>query len=254
MEFGLQVSLQDYLIKYRDKPKVMKGAMVCGLPDSGLVAKIAVDYLIDQLKPKPVAEIYSPHLPPQVLIRENGVVEPMSHRLYYAPTEKLLIYTGDSQPVDPRGAHSLSELVVELATQNSVGELLILAAMIKGAPVEEPKVFISATDNELAKEYEALGAKRTTMGAITWMHGLILGKALERGVRAVCLSSETQGDIPDPVAAEVALKMVDKRLNLGLDIRKLHRKKKSLQELPAGLLPTGQEAQQERKREPTYIG
>src|SRR2546428_9208654 len=72
--------------------------MVCGLPDSGLVAKIAVDYLIDQLKPKPIAEIYSPHLPPQVLIRENGVVEPMSHRLYYAPSEKLLIYTGDSQP------------------------------------------------------------------------------------------------------------------------------------------------------------
>ena len=249
------LSLQDYIIRYHDDgPKVTKGAMVCGLPDSGLVAKIAVDYLIDQLKPKPIAEIYSPHLPPQVLIRENGVVEPMSHRLYYAPSEKLLIYTGDSQPVDPRGAYSLSELVVDLAAQNSVGELLILAAMIKGAPVEEPKVFISATDDELAKEYEALGAKRTTMGAITWMHGLILGGALDRGVRAVCLSSETQGDVPDPVAAELALKMVGLRLNLKLDTKKLHRRKKSLQELGAGSLPPVQEAQQERKREPTYIG
>src|SRR5438093_7596035 len=105
--------------------------MVCGLPDSGLVAKIAVDYLIDQLKPKPIAEIYSPQLPPQVLIRENGVVEPMSHRLYYAPSEKLLIYTGDSQPVDPRGAYSLSVLVVDLAATNSDGQLLILGAVVK---------------------------------------------------------------------------------------------------------------------------
>jgi len=120
--------------------------------------------------------------------------------------------------------------------------------------VEEPKVFISATDDELAKEYEALGAKRTTMGAITWMHGLILGGALDRGVRAVCLSSETQGDVPDPVAAELALKMVGLRLNLKLDTKKLHRRKKSLQELGAGSLPSVQEAQQERKREPTYIG
>src|SRR3989442_11294011 len=178
-----------------------------------------------------MAEISSPHLPPQVLIRENGVVEPMSHRLYYAPSEKLLIYTGDPQPVDTRGAYSLSELVVDLAAQNSVEEILILAAMIKGAPVEEPKVFISATDDELAKEYEALGAKRTTMGAITWMHGLILGGALDRGVRAVCLSSETQGDVPDPVPAELALKMVAGRLNRKLHTKKLPGRTKRLPDL-----------------------
>src|SRR5207245_9336300 len=103
-----------------------------GLRASGIVATLALSYLIEQLKPKPIAEIYSPHLPPQVLIRENGVVEPMSRRLYYAPSEKLLIYTGDSQPVDPRGAYSLSELVVDLAAQHSIGVLLILSAMISG--------------------------------------------------------------------------------------------------------------------------
>jgi len=56
------------------------------------------------------------------------------------------------------------------------------------------------------------------------------------------------------VAAEIALKMVGERLNLKLDTKKLHRRKKSLTELGAGSLPSVQEAQQERKREPTYIG
>ena len=58
----------------------------------------------------------------------------------------------------------------------------------------------------------------------------------------------------DPVAAELALKMVGERLNLKLDTKKLHRRKKSLQQLGEGSLPSGQEAEQERKREPTYIG
>ena len=56
------------------------------------------------------------------------------------------------------------------------------------------------------------------------------------------------------MAAELALKMVGERLNLKLDTKKLHRRKKSIQEPGAGLLPSGQEALQERKREPTYIG
>jgi uncharacterized protein len=246
--------LKDYLVRYRDKLLPKAEVMVCGLPDSGLVAKIGVDQLVEQLRPELVAEIFSPHLPPQVLIREDGVVEPMSHRLYYAAAEKILIYTGDSQPVDPRGAYSLSELVVDLATRSSVSELIILAAMIKGAPVEEPNVFVSATDDVLAGQYEALGAKKTTMGAITWMHGLILGKAIDKGVKAVCLSGETQGDLPDPVAAERALRVVEKRLNLKLDMRKLLQRRRGLQEL-AATFPPGQEAQPEaKKREPTYIG
>ena len=229
--------------------------MICGLPDSGLVAKIAIDHLIDQLKPIPVAEIHSPHLPPQVIIRENGLIEPMSHRLYYAPSEKLLIYTGDSQPVDPKGAYSLSELVVKLAEKYSVTELVILAAMIKGAPVEQPHVFVSATDDKLADQYVALGAKKTKMGAITWMHGLILGEALKRGIKAVCLSSETQGELPDPLAAELALKTVEKRLNLKVGVGKLHHLKRNLRELPRGAFSIGQETQaEEKKREPTYIG
>jgi len=229
--------------------------MICGLPDSGLVAKIAIDHLIDQLKPKLVAEIHSPHLPPQVVIRENGLVEPMSHRLYYSPSEKLLIYTGDSQPVDSKGAYSLSELVVSLAAKYSVTELVILAAMIKGAPVEQPQVFVSATDEKLGDEYAALGAKKTKMGAITWMHGLILGEALKRGIKAVCLSSETQGELPDPLAAELALKTVGKRLKLEVALGKLHQMRGKLRELPKGTISLGQEIQaEERKREPTYIG
>jgi len=247
--------LQDYFIRYRDGPTIRKGAMICGLPDSGLVAKIAIDHVIEELKPRTIAEIYSPHLPPQVLIRENGLVEPMSHRLYYAPSERLLIYTGDSQPVDPKGAYSLSELVVSLAEKYSVTELVILAAMIKGAPVEEPEVFVSATDDKLADEYAALGAKKTKMGAITWMHGLILGEALKRGINAVCLSSETQGELPDPIAAELALKTVEKRLNLKVAASKL-RQKKSLQDITiVGVVPPGLEGQAGgKKREPTYIG
>ncbi len=48
--------MQDYLIKYREKHPTNAGVMVCGLPDSGLVAKIAVDHLIEQLKPADLSD------------------------------------------------------------------------------------------------------------------------------------------------------------------------------------------------------
>lgn len=226
--------------------------MVCGLPDSGLVAKIAVDHLIDVLRPELIAKVYSVYLPPQVIIRNNGLVELMSHQLYYSKSAQLLIYTGDSQPIESKGAFLLSRVVVELAKSHSVSELIILAAMIKGSPVIQPNVYVSATSDKLAEEYIALGAKKTGTGAITWMHGLILGEAYRSNLRAVCLSGETQGELPDPKAAEAALSILGKRLDIPIDLTNLKEKVRDFERL---FTPERQaEWQQKERREPSYIG
>jgi uncharacterized protein (TIGR00162 family) len=226
--------------------------MVCGLPDSGYVAKIALDHLVDVLKAKKLADIYSPRLPPQVLIKEDGLAELIGHHLYAAENEKALLYTGDSQPVDPRGAYELSELVVQLAQKYGVRQILIFAAMIRGVIVKEPSVFASATDPKLLEEYLGYGAKKTNVGAITWMHGLLLGEAAKRGVDAVCLSSETQGELPDSKAAEALLRIIEQKLRTKVDMSKLHEKSKEIEELVRGLAEQKEEARE--RKEPTYIG
>jgi proteasome assembly chaperone (PAC2) family protein len=242
--------LENIVVRYKYNPKASGRVMFCGLPDSGLVGKIAIDQMIDSAKPKLVADIYSTHLPPQVLISNKGVIELIGHHLYLSQKQQMFLYTGDSQPLDSDGAFALSRVVVDLARKFGVAELVVLAAMIKGSTVEHPEVFVSATSKDLAKEYVSLGAKLTSLGTVTWMHGLILGEAYKRGVKSACLSGETQGELPDPKAAEAIVKIVQKRF--GFRVKAPHKKRTKTEEV----LRQGPQKQEEteRKREPTYIG
>ena len=47
------------------------------LPGIGHVGKLAADYMIDELNAIKFAEIYSPTFPPQVLVKEEGIIENM---------------------------------------------------------------------------------------------------------------------------------------------------------------------------------
>jgi uncharacterized protein len=99
-----------------------------------------------------------------------------------------------------------------------VQKVFILAAFIRGAPVETPRVFVSGTEADLLRPYDAQGAIAIGEGNITWMHGLLLGVAKQKGLKAVCLSGETPGDSPDPRAAEAILRLLVARLDLQVDL------------------------------------
>lgn len=242
--------MRDYSFKQKKTVLKRRPTFLCGLPDSGLVAKIAVDHVIELLKASRIGDVYSPYLPPQVLVREGGVAELVGHQVYYAAKQNLVIYTGDSQPVDGEGAYKLSELIVKLAKQYRAKEIIILAALIKGAPVEDPQVVASAESPKHLEEYSSLGVRKTGMGSITWMHGLILGEAMKVGMKAVCLSGETKGDLPDPRAAGALLKVIEKRLGVKLDTSKLGTMKDVAREQ---IELHGPEGEEKKSGKPTYI-
>ena len=91
-------------------PKLRNPIMVCGLPDSGNVAKLVIDQLVKQLKAAKFAEIYSNSLPPRVLIRQDGTVELMKHSMFFWANTNggsdILMYTGDAQPANPEAAYA----------------------------------------------------------------------------------------------------------------------------------------------------
>ncbi|HEY5631795.1 MAG TPA: PAC2 family protein, partial [Nitrososphaeraceae archaeon] len=88
-------------------PQLQSPYLICGFPGSGYVGKLAVDHLIQELDAKHLADIYSTSFPPQVLIRTDGLVEPIKNTIFYAAnlvasssssSNDLLLLTGDSQP------------------------------------------------------------------------------------------------------------------------------------------------------------
>ena len=80
-------------IKYIDKtPKLKNPIFIEGLPGIGNVGKLAVEHLIDFMKAKKFAELYSKDFPPQVFINPDGTVKLVNNEFYYWKTKKLMKY------------------------------------------------------------------------------------------------------------------------------------------------------------------
>ncbi|MDE1813732.1 MAG: PAC2 family protein, partial [Thaumarchaeota archaeon] len=59
---------QRIVVEFAEMPILKNPSLVCGFPGSGYVGKIAVDYMIEELKAIPFANMLSSSFPPQVLI------------------------------------------------------------------------------------------------------------------------------------------------------------------------------------------
>ena len=85
-------------------PDLEEPYLICGLPGSGYVGKLAVEHIIQEVNAKLLADIYSPSFPPQVMIRSNGTAELMKNTIYYKKNDgkpDMLLLTGDGHPLTP---------------------------------------------------------------------------------------------------------------------------------------------------------
>ncbi|MDG6997211.1 MAG: proteasome assembly chaperone family protein [Nitrososphaerota archaeon] len=218
----------------KDRPSLSNVVVICGLPGSGYVGKFAVDHLIDQLKAKPLAEIYSDGFPPQVLVRGDGAISLMRSDLSYwkDPNSKndLIFFTGDAQPSNPESEFALSEYVVDyLSREFKSSELITLGAYATGMPVEGTKVYAAATDTSLAKALEEIGCTLMAEGGITGMNGLLLGVAKLKGLKGFTLLGETSGYAIDAKASENVILKLEKILGISVDPSKLEERAKQTQ-------------------------
>ena len=78
-------------------PKLSKPILVEGLPGIGNVGKVAVDFLIDELKAKKLYTLFSYTLPHSVFVNEKNLVELPAIDIYYKQRKgkkDLLFLTG----------------------------------------------------------------------------------------------------------------------------------------------------------------
>ena len=205
-------------------PKLRKPIMVCGLPDSGNVAKLVIEQLVKQLKAEKFAEIYSNSLPPRVRIREDGTVDVMKHSMFFwkdGGGKEVVFYTGDAQPSNPEAAYALADKALEIGQNLGADTVLTVGAYITGEVSREPRVFGTATDKELLREFEAIGVSQINEGSVTWMNGLLVGLSKLRNMKAIFISGETSGHIVDARAARAVLQVLSKKLGIPIDLTEL---------------------------------
>ena len=198
------------------------------LPGLGHVGKLAADHMIDELEATKFAEIYSPTFPPQVLVRDEGIIENMYNELYYLrdvgeDNLDLIILVGNTQALSPEGQYIVCKEILDFVSKYNIDRIFTLGGMgTSPQPVENPNVFGAATNEanvELLKEAEI--EIRSNDGGIVGASGLFLGLGVRQGIHGMCLMGETPGYFIDAEAAEALLKKLSRILNFEINVDKL---------------------------------
>ncbi len=243
--------MDDVVISFIKKPRLKKPIFIEGLPGVGNVGKLAAEHLIDELNAEKFADIYSRFFPPQVLVDDEGLVKLVNNELFFCKASKLpkkktlkgggplagrdlIFLVGDYQGLTPEGQYSLSDKLLEVASDLGANTVITLGGYGLGKMINEPNVLGAATDDKLIetmKEQGVLFKKGEPGSGIVGASGLLLGLGALRDMVGVCLMGETSGYFVDPKSAQAVLEILAGSLGLSLDYTKLEEKAEQIEKL-----------------------
>lgn len=223
-------------INYIEKVKLKNPVMIEGLPGIGNVGRLAAGYLVNQMKMKKFAELYSPYFHPVVVLHENSSLSLLKCEFYYhRGKQDLIVVTGDTQSVTPEGHYDICEKIIDLAERMNVKSVITLGGFAEGRQVNDPAVIGAVSDSKLIKKYSKYDidfGKNHSIGLILGASGLLIGMAKLRGMDGLCLMGETIG-MPmstDPKASDKVLRVLTGILGIKMDLSKLENTIKEMEE------------------------
>ncbi len=215
-------------------PKLKDPIFIEGLPGIGNVGKIAVDFLVDELKAKKLYSLFSYSFPHSVFVGHDDLVSMPKIEIYYkkfassSGKRDILILVGDIQPVDEVGCYTFTEEVLKIVKQFGCTEIIATGGIGLQELPGKPNVYCTANDVDLFKEYTKKSLKVEkeiygVVGPIIGVSGTLLGLGKKRGVPGVALLAETfsnQMYLGIKGAKEI-LRVIEKKFGYGLDIKKM---------------------------------
>lgn len=240
---------------FHEKPKLGKTCMVAGWPGMGMLAKVSVDYLIQQLETRLFAETYTPRN--NIYFKKSvGELEVDKHRFYYWKGEQqdLLLCSGENQPKSVETIYRLANRVVDVAEEFNVSRIYTFAA-VPHHYKEEPKVVAVVNKPELKGFFEEHGvAAAKGEGRITGLNGLLIGIARERGIEGICLMCEIRYlNIPQFRSSKTVLETLTGLLGIKLEMSDLERQAKEVDE-KVQRIKKRRKSVAGKQKEPQYIG
>jgi len=225
------------LIKVTEKVKLKNPILIEGLPGIGNVGRVAAGYLVGELKMKKFAELYSPYFLPLVILHQDSVAHLLKCEFYYYRGKKndIVVLTGDTQSISSEGHYDVCNTILDFSKKIGVTEMITLGGFVAVQEIKEPRVIGAVNDKKLLKKYEKYGIdfnKGHPVGSIVGASGLLLGLGNIMEIPSLCLMGETIGLplITDPKAADKILQVLLKILDLKLDLGKLEKIIKEMEE------------------------
>jgi uncharacterized protein (TIGR00162 family) len=224
--------------QFGKKPKLKDAILIEGLPGIGNVGKVAVDFMIDELKAVKLYELFSYTFPHSVFVNENNLIELPAIEIYYKKMKNgpdLLLLAGDVQPIDEVSCYEFSEEILNILEDLKGKEVITLGGIGLESVPKKPKIFCTGNSQAIVDKYKkgtAVNEKlHGIVGPIVGVSGLLLGLAQKRKIQAIAFLAETYGH---PMylgvkGAREILKILTKKLNLGIDLKDLDKEIKELE-------------------------
>jgi uncharacterized protein (TIGR00162 family) len=256
--------MKETVLKELKKVDLNNPVLIEGLPGLGLVGKIAVRFLVKELKAEKLAYIYSPHFPYFVLVSKKGNVRLLRGTFYFWKnkdrTNDFILFTGDSQAQTIEGQYDISNSLLSFAKKCNVKTIVTIGGYRMEAK-DKPRVVAAATSQELLSKALEAGAEISPTGSpIVGTAGLILGLSHFKKIDALCLLGETRGYLPDPKSAKSVLEVLQSLLRfkvslVGLDeeIAKADKMVTRLQKIEEKRTLEAEETRKEEDKKVTYI-
>ena len=206
--------------------------MVEGLPGVGHVGKLVADHMVEELHAEKIIEIYSPHFPPQVMVKEDGTIKQVKNEIYARRGQNgepdLLIIIGDYQSATNEGHYELTSIFLDIAESYKVRRIYALGGYGTGQFVDKSSVMGAATSIELVEEMKTQGVlfqENEPGGGIIGVSGLLLGLGV------ICLMGVTSGYLVDPKAASEVLRVLSGILGIEVGMHALEERAKEMEKI-----------------------
>jgi len=227
-------------IKAFEKPKLKNAILIEGLPGVGNIGRVAAGYLVEELKAKKFAELYSEWFFPFVMLQKKYQVHLLKNEFYYHKAKKkgqrdIVLLVGDCQSLSPQGHYEVSEKILDFAEKIGVTEIITIGGLTTGElDGKVRKVIGAVTDDKVMQKYKKFDIDFDAgdrVGYIVGAVGLLLGLWKQRDKKGICLLGQTTGFpiVTDPKAAENVLEVLTKMLSIKIDMKKLEKKVKEME-------------------------
>ncbi|MFX1465144.1 MAG: PAC2 family protein [Promethearchaeota archaeon] len=200
------------------KLQLDKPILLMGLPGMGMVGKMTVAYLIEELLAEEVVRIYSSFFPSICFLDKGGLGRLTRCEIYAANDTKpnFLLFTGDCQPLSC-GMVQVISTVLDVAQETNVDTVIAIGGLRTQNGPDVATFVFSEEDATFLEKYKL---EMLSSGQVTGAVGVMTALAAERGIKSFGMLGRLYSEAPvDPTAAQNVLrKLVDiYKLDLDLD-------------------------------------
>lgn len=227
-------------------------------PSAGAAPTIAVNYLVESLKPVKIAEVRSLHFPHVSLVSEGVAAQPKIELYMHEDSKvKLLLIMRNFMIDSNEGGYLIADKLHQFLIEKGALNYYLLAGLritgergvyVASADPNDAKVFIES-GARVIKNLENLPADR--------LSSYLLFFYIKRTKKAWLLVTEVVPYFPDPVAARDLLQVLSKALGFTVNLEKLEqeieKQKAILEEFQKDYEKMLHE-KRKRGKEPFYIG